>query len=77
MWNDVAFSRPDGNEQRVVDDESVHDYGYIARRQEIPVVSDGETQARAEFWVDRYGMPQDRPAPIVVNPRKNMAALFP
>lgn len=77
VWNDVAFSRPGGNEQRVVNDESVHDYGYISRREEIPVVSDGETQARAEFWVDRYGMPQDRPAPIVINPRKNMAALFP
>jgi len=77
VWNDVAFSRPDGNEQRAVDAVSVLDYGYISRRQEIPVVSDGETQARAEFWVDRFGRPQDRPAPIVVNPRKNMAALFP
>jgi hypothetical protein len=75
--NDVAYTRPDGNEQRVVDDVSVHDYGYLSRRQEIPVVSDGETQARAEFWVDRYGRPQDRPAPIVISPRKNMAALFP
>lgn len=77
VWNDVAFTRPEGTEQRVVDDESVHDYGYLSMRQEIPVVSDPEAYARADFWVDRYGQPQDRPAPIVINPRKNMPVLFP
>jgi len=75
--NDVTFSRPDGSEQRAVDDVSVHDYGYISLNQEIPVVSDGETQSRAEFWIDRYGRPHDRPSPIVLSPRKNMPALFP
>jgi len=75
--NDVSFSRPEGSEQRVVDDTSVHDYGYITRTQEIPVVSDGETQARAEYWIDRYGRPQDRPTPIVLSPRKNLPVLFP
>jgi len=77
VWNDVAFTRPDGLEQRVVDDASAHDYGYISLREQIPVVSDPEAQARAEFWVDRYGRPQDRPGPIVILPRKNMPGLFP
>jgi hypothetical protein len=77
VWNDVVFTRPGGTEQRMLDDDSVHDYGYISYRQEIPVVSDGETLARAEFWRDRYGQPQDRPAPIVISPRKNMLLLFP
>ncbi len=77
VWNDVTFARPGGADQRVVDDTSVRQYGYLSRRQEIPVVSDPEAAARAEFWVDRYGFPQDRPAPIVVNPRRDMPALFP
>jgi hypothetical protein len=32
---------------------------------------------RAEFWVARYGTPKDRPSPIEVRPRKDMATLFP
>lgn len=76
VWNDVTFTRPDGADQRVVDDDSVHDYGYISMRKDIPTVSDGETQARAEFYVDRYAQPQDRPAPIVISPRRDMDALF-
>lgn len=74
--NDIVFSRPDGPEQRCTDDESIHDYGHITFRQEIPVVSDGETFARADFYCDRYGQPQDRPAPILVRPRRNMPQLF-
>lgn len=77
VWNDVGFSRPGGNEQRMADDESCHDYGHISLRQQLPVTSDGQTLARAEFWVDRYGRPHDRPAPIVISPRRDLPTLFP
>lgn len=91
VWNDVAFSRPppEGHvepddpqaapsvERRFTNHESLHNFGILSYRQEIPVISDAETLARAEFWVQRYGEPQDRTSPIVVNPRKDMTTLFP
>lgn len=90
VWNDVTFSRPspevvEGEDpqeapsltQQFTDHESLHDFGILSYTQEIPVVSDGETLGRAEFWVDRYGQPKDRPTPIVVKPRRDMATLFP
>lgn len=82
VWNDVTFSRPtmadhdEPNHQHFTDHQSLHDLGILSYSRELPVISDGETLARAEFWVDRYGHPKDRPSPITVRPRKNMAALF-
>jgi len=90
VWNDVRFSRPPPEgfqqdeesqqtisfEQSFTNHESLHDYGILTYSQEIPVLSDGETLGRAEFWVDRYGEPKDRPSPIVVKPRRDMATLF-
>jgi len=76
VWNDVTFTRPDGGPQNVKDDASIHDYGVIAYDREIPVVSDGDALGRAQFWRDRYSQPQDRPGPVLIRPRHNMAALF-
>jgi hypothetical protein len=79
-WNDVSFSRPsegpEGNDQMFIDDESIQHFGVLSHHEEIPVLSDGETLGRAEYWVNRYGHPKDRPSPIVVKPRKHMATLF-
>jgi hypothetical protein len=84
VWNDVEFTRPlpEGVDeeppgQRFINAQSQHDFGIISYEQEIPVLSDGETLGRAEFWVMRYGQPQDRPSPIVIKPRRDMAILFP
>jgi hypothetical protein len=77
-WNDVGFTRPDGlDPQRFVDEMSLHDFGIRTFSDELPVVSDGELLARAQFWTLRYGQPKDRPSPVQIKPRKNMASLFP
>ena len=82
MWNDARFTRPpvdEGDEPHEaveIDEVSIHDNGRKTYRKTIPVVSDGETQSRAEFWVMRYGRPRNRPSPITIRPRKNLTALF-
>jgi len=82
VWNDVSFSRPTisdsdpPNDQHFTNDQSLQDFGILSYDREIPVISDGETLGRAEFWVNRYGKPKDRPSPIVIRPRRNMSALF-
>lgn len=82
MWNDARFTRPpldeadEPHEAIDVDDQSVHDHGRKTYRKTIPVVSDGETLARAQFWVMRYGKPRARPSPITIRPRKDLTDLF-
>lgn len=77
VWNDVVFNAPDGPEQRETDDASIHDYGVLTFSEELPVLSDPEAASRAQFFIQRYSQPQDRPAPITVSPRRNMPILFP
>lgn len=81
VWNDVTFTRPDGAPQNARDPDSIHDYGLISYPGggpgELPVLSDGDALGRAEFWRDRYSQPQDRPSPIVIRPRRDLAALLP
>lgn len=77
-WNDVKFTRPDGlDPQTFVDETSLHDYGIRTFSDELPVTNDGELLARAQYFTARYGTPKDRPGPVQVKPRKNMASLFP
>jgi hypothetical protein len=78
VWNDVAFTRPGGEGPMMAgDQESLHDFGILSYDRELPVVSDGELQGRADFFISRYSQPLDRPTPIEVRPRKDMATLFP
>lgn len=82
MWNDARFTRPAiddadmPHEATQSDEVSIHENGRKQYRKTIPVVSDGETLARAQFWVSRYGRPRRRPSPITIRPRKNLDALF-
>lgn len=82
MWNDVRFSRPpaaEGDvplEQAVTDEPSIATYGRRVFQRSVPVISDGETLARAEFWRDRYSQPLQRPSPVTLKPRKDIASLF-
>jgi len=82
MFNDVRFSRPTGGEgdlpveQIVVDEASIAEFGRRVHSETIPVISDGETLARAEFWRDRYSTPRQRPSPVVIKPRLDMENLF-
>jgi len=82
MFNDIRFSRPTSGEddmpveQIVVDEASIAEFGRRVHSDTIPVISDGETLARAEFWRDRYSTPKQRPSPVVIKPRLNMVGLF-
>lgn len=82
MWNDVRFTRPAASEgdmpieQIVVDEATIAEFGRRAHSASIPVISDGETLARAEFWRDRYSAPQQRPSPVQIKPRRDMDGLF-
>jgi hypothetical protein len=83
MWNDVRFVRPalgDSDvpvEQAAFDESSIAEFGRRAYGpRSIPVISDAETQARAEFWRDRYGTPQQRPTPVTVKPRRDIDGMF-
>jgi len=82
MWNDVRFSRPAlsdvdmPTEQIAMNDASIAEFRRKTKKISIPAASDGETLGRAQFWVDRYGLPQQRPSPVTIKPRKNINSLF-
>ena len=60
-----------------MDEESLHDFGILSYQQTIPVLSDGETLSRAQFWSQRYSQPKARPTAIEVRVRRDMPFLFP
>jgi hypothetical protein len=82
MWNDVRFSRPSQSDLDMpveavkVNDDSIALYGRRVYSQSIPVTNDGETLGRAEFWLNRFGVPQQRPAPVTIKPRRDLDSLF-
>ncbi len=77
VWNDVTFSRPDGEPQVFKDDWSVSQYGHRSRSETIDVLTDGEAYARAEFFVARFGRPRIRPGALTIKPaRRNRQRLF-
>lgn len=82
MFNDVRFTRtevealPPPVEQQCTDDSAIADFGRKQHSETIPVISDAEAFERAQFWCDRYGAPKERPTPVVVRMRRNVADLF-
>lgn len=77
VWNDVTFTRPDGEPQTAKDDWSIDQFGHRARAETIDVLTDGDAYARAQFFVDRYSRPRLRPDAFTVMPaRDNRARLF-
>jgi hypothetical protein len=59
------------------DHESIRKYGRKMYQIEIPVASDGDTEGRANFIINRYAEPKARPGEIAIKPRRDIATLLP
>lgn len=76
--NYASYARVGGSEQVVVDDASHSMYG-LARdvRSDLICETDGQALALAQWKLARYSEPEQRIESIVIQPRRDPAALFP